>query len=403
MVESLTFLTQHYFPEPAATGQLLTDLAEQLVSQGFRVTVWTRKPRYAVREGTTARECRHGVEIHRLASFHIHRQCIAYRLTGEVLFSLSVALRMLCTARTHFLIVSNPPFLMWIGWLGSVVRRHTYTLLIHDIYPDIAIQLGFLKPHGWIAWLWRMLNRLAYKRAQSVVGLGQRMGQALSKQRGFDEAKLKIIHNWANDSRIRPMRRAENPFAKRLGIRDELVVLYSGNLGRFHDLETILEAAKQLESRSDIVFLFIGDGAKKEKLVAKASSWDLANVRFLPYQPAELLPYTITTGDIGVVTLEEGTEGLCVPSKLYTYMAGGLAILGVVGGSSEVADTIRQFECGVQVRQGDVFRTVESIKTWADRPDLLAQHKHNSYLHLRAVFSRQSAIDKYAALFRVPR
>ena len=400
MADSLTFLTQHYYPELAATGQLLTDLAEELAARGYRVNVWTRQPGYEKRGRAAAKEVRNNVEIRRVPSLRLGRKSVSRRLIDAVSFCLGILLRLLIGRRTHLLIVTNPPFLMWVGWIGSVLRRHTYTLLIHDVYPDIALRLGLLKPNGWMVRIWRVFNCRAYKRAHSMVGLSQRMGKALAEHSGFDMRKLTIIHNWADDSRIRPLQRSQNPFAKSLGVRDELVILYSGNFGMFHDLETILEAARQLESRQDIKFLFIGDGAKRDKLLTDALSWSLTNVRFLPYQPAELLPYTITTGDIGVVTLEKGTEGLCVPSKLYTYMAGGLAILAVTGKDSEVADTIRRCECGVHVHQGDTRNAVECIRAWADRPELLAQHKRNSYLHLHAEFSRQSAMDQYAALFR---
>ena len=210
--------------------------------------------------------------------------------------------------------------------------------------------------------------------------------------------KVHVIHNWADPSFIRPLARCENPFVREQGLSGKLVVLYAGNMGRFHDLETLLEAAVRLEAREEVVFLFIGGGAKKKRLISYASQKHLKNIQFLPYQPADDLPRTITAGDVGVVSLERGTEGLCVPSKLYTYMAGGLAILALTGPESEVADIVERHECGARASQGDVDRVVSLLELWLEDPELLEEHKSRSRQCLVDEFARGHAVRRYADL-----
>lgn len=398
MAREIKILTQHYHPETAATAQLLTDLADGLQERGFEVSVCTVQPSYGVREDLPRREIANGVLVRRVFSTRLGRYRVVLRLVDAGTFCASVVCRLLLARRTHLLIVSNPPFLMWVGWLLSVLRRYRYTLLVHDVYPDVAVRLGFLEEHGLVVWGWRVLNRLAYRRAQRIIALGERMRDQLLLQAGVESEKLAVIHNWAKPTAIRPRPKDENPFAQEQMITDKLVVLYSGNMGRFHDLETIIEAAERLRDRKDIVFLFIGDGAKREKLVAQAKELALDNVRFLPYQPVDRLALTIPSGDIGVVTLESGTEGLCVPSKLYSYLSGGIAILALLGEGSEVADIVDRWDCGVRVAQGDVSGVVRCIDRWDKDREFLKRQGMNARKCLESQFAMARAVDQYAEL-----
>jgi glycosyltransferase involved in cell wall biosynthesis len=285
--------------------------------------------------------------------------------------------------------------LFWVAWVLNRMRGFPYTLLIHDVYPDVAIRLGILSEKGIAARLWRLLNRCAYKRARAIIVLSERMREALAEHPGVDREKLVVIHNWVDPAWIHPLDKGENPFVHEQGLSEKLVVLYSGNMGRHHDLETLIEAADRCRERPDVLFLFIGDGAKKGALVARARERGLDNVRFLPYQPLDRLPYTIPAADIGVVTLERGVEGLCVPSKLYTYLAAGVAILGLVARGSEVDDTIGEFDCGFRVDQMDVTSVVEALERWASQPALLKRHKRNARRALEERYTRSQALQRY--------
>ena len=206
--------------------------------------------------------------------------------------------------------------------------------------------------------------------------------------------KLRVIHNWADGDFIKPLRKSKNDFCKTLGLEDKLVVLYSGNIGLSHDLETVIKAAKKLENE-DIAFLFIGEGGKKEKLKRMAEKLKLNNVLFLPYQSIENLPYSLTCGDISIVSLEDGVEGLAVPSKLYAYLAAGSAIIGVVGRGSEVSDIIKGHRCGFQIEQRDVVGLVKAVTILKEDRKLLDEMKANARRCFEENFEKEMAMVKY--------
>ena len=191
-----------------------------------------------------------------------------------------------------------------------------------------------------------------------------------------------------------------NPFVHRHGLEGKLVVLYSGNLGQAHELETLVEAAERLKDLHELVILFIGEGAKKAKLMAMVEERQLSNVLFLPPVPYEELSYSLTAGDVGVVTLERGVEGLCEPSKLYGYLAAGLAILALVGEKSEVAEIVERHQCGYRLDPGDVDGVVETLRYLATHRGELEKMKRSARECLEHFYDRRLAVEKYLDIIR---
>ncbi len=197
-------------------------------------------------------------------------------------------------------------------------------------------------------------SRTSTPRRILIVVLGQCMKE-LVEGKLDNKCKEKVINipNWADGEYIRPIQKEDNWFAKEHSLVDKTVVLHSGNMGLGHQLETVIEAAEMLKAE-DIVFLFIGDGGKRTKLERMVSERGLGNVMFLPYQPYRDLPYSISCSDITVVALEKGIEGICVPCKLYAFMATGRPVIGLLGQQSETARVIDASGCGYRFDQDDV-------------------------------------------------
>jgi len=208
-------------------------------------------------------------------------------------------------------------------------------------------------------------------------------------------SRIEVIHNWPYPDSIVPVRREDNWFCQQHGLNGRLVVLYAGNMGMFHDLETLVEAARRLVDHKELVFLFIGDGGKRQAVADMVRRWDLSNVRLLPYQPVEHLPYSLTCGDVAAVTLARGAEGLCMPSKLYTSLAAGQAILAIVGRESEVADIIDEYRCGYRVDPGDVNGAAAALERWLANPALLDEMKRNARHCFEQRFTKPRAVQQY--------
>lgn len=396
--KELIILSQYFYPEVASTGQLLTELAEDLTIYGYKIKVYTGKPSYYRNiKKYKKEETYQGINIYRLFNTNLNKNSKSGKILNSLTYFISVLFKLLFQKdRSPLLIVSNPPFLSIIGYFLRKIKKQKYVFLIHDIYPDIAIKLGYLKENSIIAKTWGKINCQVLREAEEIIVLGEYMEDVLRKKYlNIDNYKIKIIHNWADERFILPIKKENNWFAKKYGLIGKFVILYSGNIGLFQDLKTIIKAAVKLKKHKEILFLFIGDGGGLNKLKEVVKENNLTNVIFLPYQPKEFLPYSLTACDISIVPLEKGIEGLAVPSKIYGILASGRAVLGLVGENCEVADIIKNANCGFRVNQGDVGGLIEKIIYIYQNPELLKNMGVNSRKYFEKYFTRSKMTREY--------
>lgn len=260
-------------------------------------------------------------------------------------------------------VVSNPPTMGPVMLLARLLGRR-YFVLIYDLHPDTAIAMGVLREKSLVAGLWRWVNRRVWNASEGVVTIGRRMADRLSTQ--FDPGRtalgrVAVVPIWVDTDHISPQPRAANPVVADLGLGNRTVVLYSGNMGYSHDIDSILQAAQILRDRDDIAFVLIGEGAKWQDAQDFMTTHHLANLHVLPFQPEAMLPHTLGMADMALVALDKGAEDLMIPSKTYYYMAAGAAILAICQGKSELTDTVEAGECGVQLKPGQPDRLAEAI------------------------------------------
>jgi glycosyltransferase involved in cell wall biosynthesis len=217
--------------------------------------------------------------------------------------------------------------------------------------------------------------------------------------RSVDAGRFHVIHNWVDERFIHPLPKSQNWFVEEHGLQGKFVVLYSGNIGRSQNLETVIAAAERFQDRN-AVFLFIGEGGKKAKLEALTRERGLQNVRFLPYQPREVLPFSLTCADVSLVALERGIEGLSMPSKLYAILASGRAVVALVENGYEVARIIENADCGKSVVPNDVEGLASALKSYYDDRDACARDGRKGREYLEAHFSRGRALQEYYDLLQ---
>ena len=290
---------------------------------------------------------------------------------------------------TLLLIVSNPPFLGAVGWIVSVLRGQKYCVLVYDLYPGVLVKLGRIAEKGVIARLWRFFNRRVWGRAEIVFTIGNYMADNL-RWEGGQGCDIRVIPVWADVDFVRPMPKDQNPFVQSLGWTDRTIVLYSGNLGDTHNLDSLLEVANQLRERDDIGFLIIGSGSKWVALCAYIKKHQLENVKLLPFQPESMLPQTLPAGDISVVSMEPEISGYMVPSKSYYYLAAGSALLAIMPKNNELADLIQKEVCGVRVDVDDIDALYDAIGRLAEDKKLLLSYRRKARLVAERDFSRRN-------------
>lgn len=396
--KGLIILSQYFYPDLSSTSQLLTELAEDLNEYGYHIKVYTVKPSYLKSKIETKKEeIYKGIDICRVGATRFNKNNIFGRLINFFSYVFLVFSKLLFQKDKYpLLIVSNPPFLSMIGLLFRKIRKQKYIYLIYDIYPEIAVKMGYLKEKNIIVKLWDKINYQVLINAEKAIVLGEYMAEKIKKKyQLFEDHKIKIIHNWADEHFIIPIKKEENWFVKKYNLEDKFIILFSGNIGLLQDLSTVMNAAEKLKVYKDILFLFIGEGGSLNKLRTIVSQKKLYNVKFLSYQPKEKFPYSLNASDISIIALEKGVEGLAVPCKTYGILASGRAVLGLVGKNCEVADVIKNAECGFRVDQGDVDGLVEKIKYIYENPEILKIMGENSRKYFEKHFTRSQMTSKY--------
>jgi glycosyltransferase involved in cell wall biosynthesis len=394
----VTVFNRSYWPDTGATGQLLTELAEDLVAHhGFDVTVVTGHPAGQLpSHARPSRETRNGVRIIRVAGTRFHQRRFVARALNYVSYFTSALVAALRLPRQHVLIaMTDPPI---IGLVALMVRRRAkFVFVCQDLFPEVAQLLAdFRSPT--VDRVLDALTRFIIRKADRTIVLGETMAARLIETKGADATRLVVIHNWADTDAITPLPK-DNAFARAHDLTGKTVVLHAGNIGFGQDLDGVIDAAERLRHRDDVIFVFVGDGNRRAALEAQTRMRQLTNVRFIPYQARETVPLVYASGDVGLVSLKRGLAGCIVPSKLYTILASGRAVLAAVEEASETATIVRNEHCGRVVPVGDSEALARAVVELADDP--LARSRFGVCARKAALnYSRTRQVAAYAQTLR---
>ncbi len=390
------FFNRSYWPDTGATGQLLTELAEDLVARhGFEVTVVTGHPP-SHREPLPRRTTKNGVLIIRAAGTTFSPRRFAGRAANYLTYFVSALWTALFLPRQDVTVaLTDPPI---IGLAALAARpRHGMVFYCQDIFPEVAGLLEDFHSSTVNAILDR-LNRFLVARASRIVVLGDTMAGRLVAGKGADPSRVTVIHNWADTAAITPAEK-DNAFARAHGLVDRFVVLHAGNIGLAQNLDVVVDAADLLRTRPDILVLFIGDGNRRAALEQSVKARALDNVQFLPFQPRDQLRWTYGSADLCLVSLKPGLAGYIVPSKLYPILAAGRPYVAAVEDSSEVASITRQHGCGVVVAPDSASALASQILALADDPDR-RRGMQSRAREASALFARDSQVAAHAKVLR---
>ena len=249
-------------------------------------------------------------------------------------------------------LVSNPPLNPFVGYFFNRLLGTRFSLLLWDIYPDIIIQSNYISKTSLIARIWSKWNTIAFPKAHRIFTVSENLSREIIKYARENMDHVKIVPNWVDIEEIKPVPKDQNPFIRQHKLENTFIVMYSGNMGKTHDIETIVETARLLKQKPGIQFLLIGDGEKKPKLVKTVTEGNMTNVKILPFQDPEMFKYSIACANIGFVTLSEGFENYSVPSKTYYLMATGCIIFAIAKKESEMEVIVNKYDCGFRFNPG---------------------------------------------------
>jgi glycosyltransferase involved in cell wall biosynthesis len=398
----LSAITQFFPPDFAATGQLIDELVRQLAQQGVDVDVFTGQPGYAFRtDEAPAVEYSDGIRIKRSRTSQMWPGRIRGKAMNGVFFALRAALHIIRGRRPTdvILVTTAPPFLPIVGYFANLFFKIPYVCLLYDLYPDIAIALNVLPKHHWLAKFWQNLNIKIWRKAQGIIVLSPSMKQRIAGICPEVADKISVIHSWADPEAIVPMAKRENWFAWKHNLVKKFTILYSGNMGRCHDMDTILAAAEELKDEP-VQFVCIGGGAKRPDVMREVNRLGLSNFIFLPYQDKQVLPYSMTACDLSLVSVDAGMESLVAPSKLYPALAAGRPVAVICSKDSYLFEMIAEAECGGVFENGDGHGLAEFIrKLYSDR-QLTQNMGKAARQYLRSHFTPKVISKQYLDVLR---
>jgi colanic acid biosynthesis glycosyl transferase WcaI len=394
----LMFINRSYWPDVEATGQLLTELCEDLSKQ-FDVTVVCGRARQIADNVPTSaeslEEC-NGVRIRRVRHTQFDKASFVGRLINMLTFQIAATWSAFTAPRPHVVIVeTDPPFLCLLGHLLQIIRGSRLVCYLQDIYPEIAVALGKLRPGKLAEGLRRMFFHVYY-RSDAVVVLSRDMGELLVAG-GVPANAVQIVPNWIDTSAVHPVKE-HNSFRHEHNLGDKFVVMYSGNMGLSQNLTHVLEAAALLRNRDDVVFAMVGDGADRRNLERMAADKRLSNVRFFGYQPKANLAVSLSAADVHLVILQPSIRQLLMPSKIYGALASGTPVLALTTDDCELADTVRENDLGQVVSSDAAAALAEAIAAMANQPEALAEQGARARAFALAHCTRPASVARMRKL-----
>jgi glycosyltransferase involved in cell wall biosynthesis len=350
----LLVLNQYYAPGFEATAYLLSQLCAALAAD-FDVTVITGK--LAIPRADPGRTTVDGVEVVRVRSTAFDRSNLPLRALNYATY-LVASLRAGLFARKPdvVLCMTDPPVIADVAL--AIARRFRAPLVVvsQDVFPEIAVELKRLENKALVELL-RRLIAFYLRRADRVVAIGDTMRERL-EQKGAPSERITVIPNWVDTEAIKPAPK-DNDWSRQHDLAEKFVVMHSGNVGHAQNLDALVRSTTFLRDLDDLAVAIIGGGARYAELVELVERLEADHVRFLDYQPRELLSLSLSAADVHVVGLARGLSGYVVPSRLYGILAAGRPAIVAADAESETARVVQQEGCGVVVPPG--------------RPELLAE------------------------------
>ena len=364
------FLNRFFYPDHSATSQLLSDLAFHLAKTRVAVHVITGRQVYDDPVPTLpSNDFIQGVRVIRVWTTRFGRQNLLGRTSDYLTFYLSAAWSLFTLVKPGDVVVAktDPPLISVVAAMVAKSRGAKLINWIQDLFPEVAGALGIGGING-LEGLLRSVRNWSLRTAYKNVVIGEGMANRLTEE-GIQPETIQVIHNWADGCTIQSVDRDKNDLRQEWNLREKFVVGYSGNMGRAHEFETILNAAQALSYAEDIVFLLIGSGARLAWIMREVSERGLKNVVFKPYQPRDQLALSLCVPDVHLISLQPSLEGLIVPSKFYGIAAAGRPTIFIGNKNGEIPRILRKAQCGFSIEKGQVEEASRIIRELADHKE----------------------------------
>lgn len=412
--KKLLIYAHYYIPDTASTGQILRELAEGMLDK-FDITVICVVPSYL---GTVEdkyktqmfyRENINGVDILRIRVPEFSKINTMSRLKNILAYFIGAMIVTFKVGEQDYVFsISQPPILGGLlGVWGKWMKRAKFIYNIQDFNPEQVLAVNFSK-NKLITSAMMFFDKFSCRQSNLIITVGRDLVQTVHNRfNGKKVPKTVMINNWVNEKEICPVE-ADHPkieaFKKKYDLQDKFVIMYSGNIGLYYDLENLMKVIEQVKPGTktadgrEVAFAFVGAGSVLDKLVTYKEENHMDNVVFIPYQDKADLIYSLNAGDVHWCVNAKGIKGVSCPSKYYGIAAAGKSVLAVLEKDSEIRCIIEETKGGLCSDPGDYKSVAENLKWFIENAgtgEVVAMGKR-SRDNLVQNLTRDLSVKKYA-------
>ena len=387
-------LNQYYWPGVEATAHLLSELCGALADE-FDITVVTGMVPGAQRPG---RETHDGVDVIRVHSTAFDRRRLSLRAVNYLTYLVQSAWTGFSAEQPDVVLsMTDPPVIADVALF--VARRFEVPLVVvsQDVFPEVAVELKRLENPVLVGAL-RVAIRYYLQHADRVVAIGETMRRRL-EEKGARSERISVIPNWVDTRRLRPQPRS-NPWAREHDLDGKFVVMHSGNIGHAQNLDALVRAGTFLRDLEDLRIVVIGGGARRDELKLLARLLEVDQMRFMGYQPRDVLPESLSSADLHVVGLARGLAGYVVPSRLYGILSVARPVVVAADRESETAQVVRLADCGIVVPPGRPELLATAIRRAYDGELDLEELGRRGREYVVETADRAVAVERYRSVLR---
>jgi colanic acid biosynthesis glycosyl transferase WcaI len=397
----LIFVQSYFYPDYSAGSQMLSDLSFYHSNKNFDVSVIASRKMYdGVNKPLLYYEEISDVTVYRVWSSNIGKKRYIGRIIDYISLEITLIIKLFKILKKGDIVVlmTDPPLLNIFAYPLIRLKRGLVVNWLQDVFPEIAVSAGLLTKTSIINYSITKLRNKVLKGADKNIVIGNKMYDYLVDI-GVNDKKISKIENWSDGRAIYSIANKDNYIRKDWGLENKFVIGYSGNLGRVHDISTILTVIENFKFDKNILFLFIGGGVGLNKIIKYSKSNKLNNVMFKPYQDRALLALSLNVADVHWVTLDPKMEGFIVPSKYYGILAAGKPVYFIGDSDGELARDIKRIGCGETFEIGDCDKLESVIKQYSDDPKYVTKMGDLGRVEFCKSYDFPVAADKFMKLF----
>ena len=411
--KNLLIFAHYYVPDVASTGQLLKDLAEGMLDQ-FEVTVVCVVPSY---DGTIESKYKvkkyyfeelNGVKIIRVRVPEFYKNSRISRIKNVIsYFGGALGACKKSGQQDYVVTISQPPILGGIlGVLGKILKKAKLIYCIQDFNPEQIIAVNYIQ-NKWIIHLLMKMDIFSCRCSDLIITVGCDLVDTLRNRfSNKDIPRCVMINNWIDEKNTYPLpytNECVSVFKEEYGLEDKFVIMYSGNLGLYYDLENLIKVIGRIEPGTkskdgrEVVFAFVGNGSVLEKIIQYVQKHKMSNVIFIPYQDKERLVYSLNSADVHWCINAKGIKGVSCPSKFYGIIAVGKPVLGVLETGTEIRNLIEKTGCGLACDPGDYEQIEKNIRWFIEKAESIELERmgQNGYNYSVKYLGKDVSIEKY--------